>query len=192
MEHYKNISLLNIEGEIWKDIPNYEGLYQVSNRGRVKSFRKLKSIIKIKVLKIIFNTRYFRIDLCKNNIPKRHTVHRLVSQAFIPNPENKPAVNHKDGNPKNNFVENLEWCTIKENSHHSWYVLNNKHKILGQKGYSPAAEKNKKLCLKISLDGFLVDVFNSRTEASKSIGLNYNAIRYAINKNKVAQGYIWQ
>src|SRR3990167_2906059 len=123
--------------ETWKDILGYEGLYQVSNLGRVKSLSKLKingqftHITKEKILININNkTGYLQVNLTRNT-QKVFSVHRLVAQAFIPNPENKPQTNHKDGNKKNNHIDNLEWATVSENGIHSYRVLGN---VAWQKG----------------------------------------------------------
>jgi len=97
--------------EIWKDIEGYEGLYQVSNLGNVKSIKN--NIIK-KPSKL--PKGYLQICLNKNGKLKYISIHRLVAQAFIPNPNNLPCVNHKDCNPQNNNINNLEWCTYKENN----------------------------------------------------------------------------
>lgn len=114
--------------EIWKDVHGYEGYYQVSNFGRIRSLdrdvvhRKTGGIklmngrfIKSSVKK----NGYMNIILSKEGVTKNHHPHRLVAQSFIPNPENKPHVNHKDGNKTNNYVENLEWVTRSENMIHA-------------------------------------------------------------------------
>ena len=105
--------------EIWKDVKGYEGLYQISDKGRVKSLqrmvkkRKCEEIIK-KPSKL--PKGYLRLGLCKNGTIKYYSIHRLVAEAFIPNPNNLPCVNHKDCNTSNNNVDNLEWINHKDNN----------------------------------------------------------------------------
>ena len=101
--------------EIWKQVVGYEGLYEVSNLGKIKSFYISKNILK----NCAERDGYFVIGLNKKKKRKQFKVHRLVAQAFIPNLENKPCVNHIDNNPQNNNIFNLEWCTYKENTQHS-------------------------------------------------------------------------
>lgn len=105
--------------EIWKDIEGYEGLYQVSNLGRFKSVFRYFKILKCTKYK----DGYVRVDLYKNGKVKRYLAHRLVAQTFIPNPQNKPQVNHIDENKENNCIENLEWCTRSENMNHGTAML---------------------------------------------------------------------
>lgn len=101
--------------ETWKDIPGYEGLYQVSDFGNVKSLRG-----KEKILKPSSNGKgYLTLILSKNNKRYYPYVHRLVGELFVENPDNKPEINHKDGNKANNHKDNLEWCTHLENIKHS-------------------------------------------------------------------------
>lgn len=116
--------------EVWKDVVGYEGYYQVSNRGQVKSLpreikRKNSRIYrtKLKLMKIhVSNRGYPAVRLTVNNKSRVHLVHRLVATTFIENRENKPYVNHIDGNKTNNNLSNLEWTTPTENSHHSWEI----------------------------------------------------------------------
>lgn len=118
---------MNIEE--WRTIENYEGLYMVSNLGRVKSlcgfngkqYVKREKILKPTFEKINKNSNYIRlkVKLTKNKQRKDHKVHRLVAEAFLQNSDKKAVVNHKDGNPLNNNVDNLEWCTQKENLNHA-------------------------------------------------------------------------
>ena len=107
--------------EIWKDIPGYEGLYQVSNLGRVKSFPRIGTKSnKEYILKIQkYKTGYLYVNLCKNNKRRKWKIHILVALTFIPNNENKKYINHKDENKQNNCVENLEWCTQDYNNKYS-------------------------------------------------------------------------
>ena len=100
-----------MENEIWKDIKGYEGIYQVSNLGRVYNCRYNRLLSTPTNRK----KKYVDVALNKNGVAKSYKVHRLVAEAFIPNPNNLPFVNHKDENPSNNCVDNLEWCTNEYN-----------------------------------------------------------------------------
>ena len=154
-EYYKNLSLNNIAGEIWKDVKGYEGLYQVSNKGRIKALSKTSVIhssnnfngSKIKRNEKIHrcqlqNDGYIRTQLYKDNERKTVKVHRIVAEAFLSNETNLPLINHKDEVKSNNCVENLEWC---DHSHNVQYSAYKKHK--------------KVKCITTGL------VFNSRKEA---------------------------
>ena len=101
--------------EIWKDIPGYEGKYQISNLGNVMSLHFKRSPTNKRLLKPMSDNGYgyLKVMLRDNGSYKMKSIHRLVAEAFIPNPEEKPNVNHIDSNPKNNRVDNLEWCTQK-------------------------------------------------------------------------------
>jgi hypothetical protein len=105
--------------EIWKPIKNYEGLYEVSNLGRVKSLPKGKFSRKSEMILTLRKHPYKCVNLCKDGKVSTKTVHRLVAEAFIANPYNKPVINHIDCNPSNNNVSNLEWVTELENQMHS-------------------------------------------------------------------------
>jgi hypothetical protein len=114
--------------EIWIDIKNYEGIYQISNFGNVKSIMRIGKhnkgrkwqIRKERTLKNRNDGRgYYSVILYKGNTKISYRIHRLVAKAFIPNINNRPEINHKDGNKQNNNVDNLEWCTRKENTSHA-------------------------------------------------------------------------
>lgn len=113
--------------EEWKDIKGYEGHYQISNKGGVKSLRREvphakygSRVVDSQELSPSFTTKkYLQVRFCVDKVKTTEKLHRLVAQAFIPNLENKPCVNHKDGVKTNNLVGNLEWCTWSENTQHA-------------------------------------------------------------------------
>lgn len=119
--------------EEWRDIEGYEGLYQVSNEGRVKALERYvdnywgtKQYVRERILKgAATKGGYLEVTLCKNGKPKKFYIHRLVADTFIPNIENKPCIDHKDTNVLNNKVCNLIWCTPKENSNNPKTRLHN-------------------------------------------------------------------
>ena len=124
-------SYLNNMDELWKDIPNYEGYYEVSSLGNFRAKDRYidsrwggKRLYHGKpLLTELMEDGYSRIVLMKDGKKKRYMTHRLVALAFIPNPNNLPQVNHLDGNRHNNVVSNLEWCTQSENEIHAVHVL---------------------------------------------------------------------
>jgi len=163
-----------MENEIWKDIAGYEGLYQVSNLGRVKS---LYRFIYLKFKKDKWG--YPCVNLCKKK-KTRFFIHRLVAVAFIPNPGNKPEVNHKDGVKIRNFDTNLEWSTPLENTTHAI--------ITGLRKYTKTA-----LIYQYDINGTFIKSFNSIYEASKETGINDGNIwRCANNEIKHVDKFIWR
>lgn len=113
---YYPLTLDNLDGEQWLSIPDYDK-YAVSNFGRIKSLRGRWG--ESRILKPSLVRGYLHVALCSGGEPKHFNVHRLVAQAFIPNPQNKPQVNHRDGNKLNNHVSNLEWTTSAQNQRHA-------------------------------------------------------------------------
>lgn len=155
-----------MEKEIWKNIEGFEN-YQISSYGRVKSYYNNKESI----LKQIKDSHgYYFVNLYKNKISKISYLHRLVSENFIENPENKPQVNHKDGIKTNNHISNLEFCTAKENIQHAFLtgLMENCRKA-SKESVKKAHETNKKPVYSKKLDM----QFESRTEAAKYIQSNY-------------------
>lgn len=140
--------------EIWKDVVGYEGIYQISNLGRVKSLDRVEEVHRLDIDKIIRRPRRGRILKQKLNqagyfvLHFRNTngngeswpqLHRLLGIAFLPNPENKPTINHKDGVKTNNSLDNLEWATMSENTQHAYDMGLAKSRI---KDYSKSGEEN--------------------------------------------------
>lgn len=182
--------------ELWKDIKNYEGLYQVSNMGRIKSLKRIikykngrNQVYNSKILKpLSYKDKYLKIVLYKNKIGKTFAIHRLVAQAFIPNPYNYPVINHKDENKHNNKVDNLEWCTVKYN--------NNYKNVRGRavKTRKKNLIKNKKIYV-YNLQGKKVKEFNTIIQACDWLG-KPNAKTHISeclnNKRKTAYNYKWE
>lgn len=157
--------------EIWKDVKGYEGLYQISNFGNLKSLeRKVRDwkgerTVKESLMCFTVRSGYYNVVLRKQGHRESKQIHRLVAEAFIPNPESKPIVNHKDFNRKNNCVENLEWCTQKENVGWSKEKMNKPKK----KTYSSTGEKyiyTKGNKYRVCIPRFRIEkLFNSLTDA---------------------------
>ena len=116
-----NVNPPDLEGEIWKDVVDFAGLYLISNKGRLKSIKKNGTQI-LRSPSIRF--WYLRTSLSNNGKITQESIHRMVAMAFVPNPHNKPVVNHIDANPLNNCAENLEWCTAAENLQHAINIGN--------------------------------------------------------------------
>ena len=115
-----------IHGDVLFDIPGYEGLYSITMKGDVYSWGNGKSFTsngKLKYIKQSLKTNgYFQVKLFKDGVRKYYIVHRLVAKTFVPNPDNKPEVNHIDGNKQNNHASNLEWVTSRENQLHAFQL----------------------------------------------------------------------
>lgn len=155
----------NMENEIWKDVPDYEGLYQVSNLGRIRNSKgRILNFCKDK-------DGYLKGNIYKNGKNKNIRLHRLIAEAFILNPNNYPSVNHKDENKSNNSVDNLEWCTNAYNTRYS---------------------KAKKV-LQYDLNDNLIKKWDSVRDIVRALGFNLECITGCCNgKYKTSHGYKWR
>lgn len=167
--------------EIWKDVKNYEGEYQVSNTGKVRSlnYNYLGQVRELK--QTLSNKGYCKVVLHRPKGTQRHfSVHRLVAEAFIPNPDNLPQVNHKDECKTNNCVDNLEWCDCKYNSN---YGTRNERIV----------QKMRKSILQFTLDGVFVKEWESIKSAAETFGVKDCSISNALTgRKKTAGGFIWK
>ena len=171
----------------WLKIPNFED-YSVSSDGRVKRDRISKGTSGGE-LSIAHNkkTGTCMIILTKSGKKYHKSIHRLVAEAYIPNPENKPEVNHKDGNRSNNLVTNLEWNTGSENIKHSHINLDRNFTAYGSN------HANSKSVTQYSLDGFILGVYGSTAEAERHLGIPYtNIAKCARGNRNSAGGFIWK
>lgn len=177
--------------EIWKDIKGYEGLYQISNLGNLKSIKKGNN----KLIKLQNNQRYYRNNLWKNCKYKTFSIHRLVAEAFIPNPNNFNIINHKDGNKLNNCVDNLEWCTQSHNVKESHRLGLQIQGVNGYKFPKGNIPWNIKRINQYDLNGNFIKTWDT----IKSANVSLNNGKYTCNislclkgKTKTAYGYIWR
>ena len=174
---------MSVKCEIWKDIPNYEGLYKVSNLGRIKSVPHIIKANKYGGTRItkeyIKKTNvgwhgYVWVSLSKNGKGKTHSVHSIVARAFINNSSGLKYINHIDGNKQNNNVNNLEWCTAHENQMHASAI-------------GLITQSKKVICVETG------EIYQSSGEAERKTGICGRNIRSACSgKYKTAGGYRWK
>lgn len=168
-----------IYNEVWRNVIGYEGIYRVSNLGRIKSVKK----------DLILSPKhnhdgYLRIQLWRNCKAIFVSIHRLVAEAFINNPENKPFVNHINGTKCDNTVENLEWCTQKENIQHAW------KEGLSKRQYNSKLSKSVD---QLDLNGNYIKTFPSTMEVERQLGIYHSKISNACNgKTYTAGGFKWR
>lgn len=176
--------------EEWKDIQGFEGKYQISSLGNVKSVDRILPHkkygtwhIKERILKPHWNgqgnSKYLCVHLHTGNGKMIClNVHRLVAEVFIPNPDNLPQVNHIDGHKENNSVSNLEWVTSKKNTQHAW-----EHGLC-----EPIVNAKRQPVVNLDTGEF----FNSVADAERSFGRSFGAISHVLNgKHKRAHGFRW-
>lgn len=176
--------------EIWKDVPGYEDVYQVSSKGRLRSKDRYRQVcggghrfIEGQIIKpMVCSNGYLEACLVNNRVRKVKLLHRLVAEIFIPNPDGLPEVNHKDENPSNCSVENLEWCTSKYNANYgsrnqrSWE--NNPQKVAVNQ---------------FTLNGDFITKYSSIGEAAIANKADVSSIiKVCQGKQKTCRGYKWQ
>lgn len=182
---------------IWKPVVGYEGLYEVSNTGLIKSLN-CYNYKEPRLLKLGHRPDgYLSVGLSKNNVTKTKTVHRLVAEAFIPNPDNLEMVNHKDEDRTNNNVENLEWCTRAYNQIYSMNLHPERKQVFGNNfknkdgsNSSPWTKKgfthkyNKKVAL-LDKDNNVVKVFDNPADAANKMNLNSGNVLTTCKANAI-------
>lgn len=178
--HHNKGNLVGSQQEVfmWKEYP-YNNNYLVSDDGRIKSKRFNKILTPKKNW-----DGYLRIQIWKDNKNRFVSWHRIIAETYVPNPENKPFINHKNGNKQDNRAENLEWCTQQENIIHAWKT-----------GLSKSHNNDKKLSKPvIQLDLFdnVIGKYPSMMEAERQTGINHSNICYACKHLSVSKGYKWR
>ena len=166
--------------EEWRPVVEYEGIYEVSNKGDVASlnYRKQKGIRR--KLRCHIRGCYIHVSLMKNGIKKTLSVHRIVAEAFVSNPNNYPIINHKDENPLNNCAENLEWCDQKYNVNYGTAIQRRR-------------ESQMRPVIQLTKEGEFVARYKSITEATISIGANSGEISAVCSGRHIsAQGFLWR
>ena len=203
------------EKEIWRAIKGYEGLYEVSNMGRIKSVERTARCglnggcyrtVSEKILKAdISSNGYLLIGLSKGGKVNRYSIHRLVAEAFIPNIDNLPCINHIDENKENNCVENLEWVTYKENNNHGTHNEKLSEKLRGRK---QSEESNKKRAEKLRGRKLSEETIRKRAEKQRNnpklskpviaihkingLILEFPSLKEALRQTGISIGSIWE
>ena len=189
------IARIDLEGEVWKDVVGYEGLYQVSNLGRVYSVMRIINGIHYggRMVRQFQRDKkdkfYLHVQLWNKGKPKCMLVHRLVAMAFLPNPNNYPCVNHKDEDKQNNKADNLEWCDASMNGKHKFQIGLQRPK----KGFDNVLSKAVAM---YSLNGDLLHIFGSLSDAVLFLNRphsSYHCIARCCNgERKTALKHKWE
>jgi len=186
--------------EIWKSIPGYNGRYEISNFGRVKSLSRTKRgfhngneyfyMSNDKILKATnLPIGYSQVTLFNGKEYKKHSVHRIVAIVFIPNPKKLPFINHKDGDKANQKAENLEWCTAKENMQHAYKILKIKPSQLGRFGGN---HNKSRPIIQMDMNKNIIKKWESAMDAVRN-GFESSCIcRCCQGQQKIHKGYMWK
>lgn len=185
--------------EEWRDIKNYEGVYQISSLGRIRSLDRYvddkghKRFAKGKILKPSKHKSDYEYVVLFDR--KHKMIHRLVAENFIDNPENKRTVNHINGDKSDNRVINLEWCTHKENINKAWEIGLYKISDLQRQKGKERGKNNCKKIIQMDLQNNVIKVWDSLTEASKTLNISLGTIgncARGLTSYKTAGGYKWR
>lgn len=179
------MNLYHDQAETWKDIPGFEGYYQASTHGHIRSSKReitqkgpkgdYTRIMKGKIIRPRKqNSNYYIVWLSVRGRIFAELVHRLVAKTFILNPDGKPCINHKNGNKEDNHIDNLEWCDYSENIKHS-------HEVLGIKGTIRPI-----FCVELNRK------FKTQADAARELGLNKSALSNALRTSARVGGYTWK
>ena len=202
------------DNTVWKPIPGYEGIYEASNKGEIRSFDKVITqkngtdrTIKGRVMKQRKNNRgYHIITLNKDSVSKDYLVHRLIAFAFLPNPDNLPQVNHIDGNKSNNCIENLEWCDQTHNMLEAYrtglrvatppvFTEEDRKRMSEQRKGRPIKAQQKPV-MQMDLDGNDIQAFDNAADACKQLGFKDKTGIYDCCTNRRGRqtymGYKWR
>ena len=182
--------------EFWRDIKGYEGKYQISNLGRIKSLYFKNKQVKVqreKILKPQFDGNYYFIMLSINNKRKIHFIHRLIAMTFIPNKNNYACVNHINGIKTDNRIENLEWCSHSQNTKHAYKIgLINVGKGKDNYNYNKPGNRRKKV-IQYDENGNVIKVWEHAKDIEEELKINANKIRKCCRENKkMVGGFKWE
>lgn len=191
---------------VWKPIPGYEGYYEVSSNGEIRSVDRIVGGVGERKLHgkpvklIISRSGYLSVGLCKNGEKHLYKVHKIVASVFVPNPDKKPCIDHINTDRTDNRACNLRWVTLKENSNNPLTKIHSKYgkeKITGKRRGVCQITRNDapnhpKSVYRYTLDGAYIDCFQSLIEAEIVTGIEISGIRKALNKTyRTAGGYLW-
>lgn len=180
----KQYNTSSLEGEVWVDIPEYEGLYKASTKGRIYSYRSRKFLVEFRTGKKLKSGNYVAITLVdREGNKKRQSIHRIVANCFIPNPKNLPCVDHINTKPYDNRVENLRWCTYYENNMNPIT-----HERMKQSSKLSKRNAKKVICLE---NGKFIKAYKSIQQTKKDGFSRYSVSRCCANIQKEHKGYQW-